>query len=184
MVIPTPQLEPIPMRTLLILLVALLSTSCISGRKNAINLYGGKRSYNGDFDQVADPYVFGVEGMLGITSHGLSVEGGYAYAEESDSGAKLTTNEVYGGLRKTWSLGGLIQPYVGGGVNYMHGDGNDSTILSSSGDGIGAYLRAGLGFQIAIFQTGVDVRGALSGAEIEDENLSFVQGTIFIGLSL
>lgn len=174
------------MRALLALLLITFTSSCVVGGKHAINVYGGKRSYDGDIENLDSPPVFGLEGMVGITSDGLSVEGGYAYAEDSDAGAKLATNELYIGARKTFNSSGLVQPYIGLGVDWLNGDGenDDPMVPDISDDGIGAYARAGVGFQIAIFQAGLDLRGVLSSVEIGDERLSFVQGAVFIGVSL
>lgn len=172
------------MRALLALLLLAFTSSCVVGGKHAINLHGGKRTYDGDIENVDNPPVFGIEGMVGFTSDGLSVEGGYAYADESDAGMELTTNELYIGARKTWNSSGLVQPYIGIGADWLTADGDDPMVPDISGDGIGAYARAGVGFEIALFQAGFDVRGALSSAEVADESLSFVQGTIFVGVSL
>jgi hypothetical protein len=171
------------MRLFAAVLLALACSSCVLGGKHAVNLLGGYRTHSGDFDGAEDTPTLGVEGMIGLTTDGVSLEGGYSYAERDSSGAELEVQELYLGLRKTWGTSGLIQPYIGMGANWMDASAQDPFDIDFSGDGLGAYARVGIGFQFAIFQTGVDLRGSWSSASAGGEDLSYLQGALFIGLS-
>lgn len=177
----------IRMRALLALLLICLASSCVIGGKNAVNVYGGERTSSGNFFEAEDAPVFGVEGLLGITTDGLGVEGGYAWSGESSTASdgvhELETNELYVGMRHTWSPERVVQPYVAVGLDWLDGEAKYPTGDDDSGNGLGVYGRAGVGFQVGIFQAGFDLRGAVTMAEIQCQDLNFVQGAVFVGLS-
>lgn len=174
-------------RALLALSLASIHAACVTGGKDAVNLYGGFRSQSGDVTEAEVIPTGAIEGMVGVTGDGISIEGGYAFADDketTDAGeSRIEVDEFYAGVRKTFGTDTTLQPYFAGGVNWMDLDPSGPDGSGSSDDGTGVYVRGGIGFQLGLFQFGFDLRGSLSYAQVEDENASFVQGALFLGLS-
>lgn len=161
--------------------------SCVAGAKNAVNATGAYRAVSGNLEGASVSPAVGLEGLYGLTDDGIGLEGGFIYSEdrrfEGESEQVLNSNELFAGARKTWNTTGTAQPFVAAGANWMSGDVTDALDVNFSGTGLGVYVRGGVGFQFGLFQTGFDVRGALSSAKVEDESLSYAQAGIFLGVS-
>jgi hypothetical protein len=182
-------------KTLSLLLLIVLASGCAtySKPKSAINAFYGVRSLeNDDFDDIDDATVWGGELLLGITSQGLGIEGGYANAEQdggplfSGSSGNVETDEFYVGLRNTWNTDSVFQPYIGAGAAWLDANAESSGGFDDDDDSAAAYARAGLGWQFTNFQIGVDGR-VLLGTDFEfdsnDTDLDYLQILAFIGWS-
>ena len=102
---------------------------------------------------------------------------------------ELTTIEGYVGARKTFREEHALRPYIGGGLNFTDAEVNlDDNNQDISEDDFteGAYLRAGVGYHIGIFDFGVDYRYTTFGEfDFDDETFDSDSGIIslFAGLS-
>lgn len=166
----------------LALLLSLTSCATYSSRKHAVNAMVGTRSYDDVPSDVEGPVVYGLEGLLGLSTSGLGLEGGLNFGEDdgTDGGddIELEAAEYFFGLRNTWNTDGLLQPYIGGGLTYLDTD-LDIDGASDSDEFWGGYLRAGVGVMLGIFQGGIDLRATA----MDESDVSFYQASLFLGLT-
>ncbi len=131
-----------------------------AGAASACWLYVGRRYMNSSAFKdagVDEPDVYGIDGVLGLTGFGLSLEGGYLYAEDAETNNSSQFDEYFLGLRQTFLAGGLIQPYIGAGVSQIEADLGVGAGTFSDNSTAG-YAHLGVAFQILLFQLGLDYR--------------------------
>src|SRR5262245_20190770 len=78
------------------------SSSACLGDGHSINAYAGKRSFDAsELNDVDEPTVYGVDGVLKLDFPWLGVEGGWFHSDESSSALDLTVDDYFVGLRVT-----------------------------------------------------------------------------------
>ena len=177
------------MRLTTIACLLLATTSCSAfGGNSALNIHGGLRNLSSDVATVEDAPVYGIEGTVGIGNH-WGVEGSVFLSEEDgdDLGGGLVpsveSSEFALGVRRTFLPKSPVKLYVGGGVNWMDAEISGLGVNNESDDGVGGYAHIGAVFAILMFNVGLDLRGAVTGAELAGEDLNYVQGTVFLGFT-
>jgi len=173
-----------------VLVLAFASSACI-GAGHSINAYAGERFLDAsDWDEVDNPTVYGLDGVLKVNLPWLGVEGGWFHSEEdgSDIGpitdADLGIDEYFVGLRVTpWKI--LIEPYASAGVTYVD-SGLDAGPTSEDDQVFAYYLRLGAAFSLGIVRLGLDGR-ALIGTDVDfgtlgESDVDGYQLTAFVGL--
>jgi hypothetical protein len=172
---------------LLCTVLPFLGASCsVFGGGTAVRLHGGWRDLSSDTATISNTNIYGLDASVGVLS-GWGVEGAFFYGQEDgdDLGGfrpELEQSELSVGIRKTFLDNLPVSLYVGGGVAYTDADLSGLPAPDISDDGVGGYLHAGVVASVLGFQAGIDVRGLVTDVEIGDDDLSYVQGTIFIGI--
>jgi hypothetical protein len=173
----------------LVLALAFASSACL-GEGHSINAYAGKRTLEAsDWNDVDNPTVYGIDGVLKVNLPWLGVEGGWFHTEENGStvgsltSADLAVDEYFVGLRVTpWKI--LIEPYGSVGVSWVDSK-LDATGTSDSDQVLAYYVRVGAAFTIGLFRVGLDGR-ALLGSDVNLDTISSdVDGyylTAFVGV--
>lgn len=176
------------MRLIAIASLLLATTSCsVFGGNSSLNLHGGIRDLSNEIATVKDQSVYGIEGTVGLGNN-WGVEGSVFIAEENGDNLggmipKLETNEFALGARRTFLPKSPVKLYVGGGVNWMDAELKGLGASNESDDGVGGYAHIGATFAILMFNLGLDLRGAVSGAKLDGEDLNYLQATIFLGFT-
>jgi hypothetical protein len=169
------------------LLLPTLASCSVFGGNSALNAHGGLRDLSSDIDTVEDQAVFGLEGTLGLSEH-WGVEGSVWIASEEGRATggltpELETEEYALGLRRTFLPDSPVKLYAGAGANWIDAELSGLGAGSESDDGIGAYAHVGVTAAILMFNAGLDLRGALTGAELAGEDLNYLQATVFVGFT-
>ncbi len=168
-------------------------TGCL-GDGNSVNGYVGARSLdNDDWEDVDEPTVVGIDGVMALSGEWLGLEGGWLRSEDdtSSSGSfsdlELTLDEFFLGLRFTpWHF--LIEPYGSAGVTYL-----DSSVDATSGgmsandgdESVAGYARLGAALRLGLFRFGLDGR-AVAGSDLDlngDTDVDYYQLALFAGVS-
>lgn len=176
------------MRLITIACLLLATTSCSAfGGNTSINLHGGVRDLSKDVATIEDQPVYGLEATLGLGEN-WGVEGSVFVGEEDgdDLGGgvpELKTSEYALGLRRTFLPNSPVKLYLGGGVNWMDAELKGLGVNNNSDDGVGGYAHIGATLAVWLFNVGLDVRGAATGAKLAGEDLNYIQATIFLGLT-
>lgn len=167
----------------LVLTLAVASSACL-GSGHSVNAYGGTRFLDSsDWDDVDNPIVYGLDGVLKVNLPWLGVEGGWFHSEEDDGTVgELTVDEYFVGLRVTpWKI--LIEPYGSVGVTYV--DSGLDAATSDDDQVLAYYARVGAAFTLGIVRLGLDGR-ALFGSDVNldtfESDVDGYQLTAFIGL--
>jgi opacity protein-like surface antigen len=162
---------------------------------NVTMLVGQRFLDEDDWGPLDEPTVFGVE----FDSYGphdpVGFEVGFSYAEDSGSVSVFDVDsetwELYGGVRKTFSLAeDRLHPYLAAGASWSNADldiGASGGSVSLDDDAFGFYMRAGVYYTFGEgFNLGLDYRKLL-GADYKDEGQSadgdFDQFSVGIGYS-
>ncbi len=168
----------------LVLALAFASSACI-GAGHSVNAYGGTRFLDADnWDDVDNPIVYGLDGVLKVDLPWLGVEGGWFHSEDDASGTgELTVDDYFVGLRVTpWKI--LIQPYGSVGATWVD-SGLDTAAADDDDQVLAYYLRVGAAFTIGIIRLGLDGR-ALVGSDVDlnaiESDVDGYQLTAFVGL--
>jgi hypothetical protein len=154
--------------TALVLALALTSTACV-GAGHSVNAYGGSRFLESDdWDDLDNPIVYGLDGVLKINLPWLNVEGGWFHSEEDDGTVgELAVDEYFVGLRVTpWKI--LFEPYGSIGVTWVDGELDAAT--DDSDEVLAYYLRLGAAFTISFVRLGLDGR-AVFGSDVDLDTL-------------
>lgn len=176
------------MRLTTIACLLLATTSCSAfGGNSALNIHGGVRNLSNDVATVEDQPVYGIEGTLGFGDN-WGVEGSVFIGEEDGDNLgglipKLETSEYALGVRRTFLPNSPVKLYVGGGVNWMDAELKGLGVNNDSDEGVGGYAHIGAAVAILMFNVGLDVRGAVTGAEVGGEDLNYIQATVFLGFT-
>jgi hypothetical protein len=173
------------MLSVVVLASALASSACL-GSGHSVNAYGGKRTLEAsDWDDVDNPTVYGLDGVLKINLPWLNVEGGWMRTEEDDDTVgDLALDEYFVGLRVTpWKI--LLEPYGSIGVSYVDSE-LDAAATDESDEVVAYYARVGAAFTIGgLIRMGLDAR-ALLGSDVDLDTIdSDVDGyylTAFVGV--
>jgi hypothetical protein len=167
----------------IVLLLALGTSACL-GAGHSVNAYGGKRFLDADdWDDIDNPTVYGLDGVLKVDLPWLGVEGGWFHSEDDASTVgELAIDEYFAGLRVTpWDI--LISPYGSAGVSYVDSDLDAAT--DDDDQVLAYYARVGAAITLGIFRFGLDGR-ALFGSDVDLDTIeSDVDGymlTAFVGL--
>lgn len=173
----------------LVLALALASSACV-GAGHSINAYGGTRFLEADdWDDLDNPLVYGLDGVLKVNLLWLNVEGGWFHTdnEEGDVGAvtdaELGVDEYFVGLRVTpWKI--LLEPYGSIGVTWVDSE-LDAGATDDSDEVLAYYLRLGAAFTISFVRIGLDGR-AVFGSDVDldtiETDVDGYQLTAFVGL--
>lgn len=176
----------IPRSPFLLAVLAFAGTACI-GSGHSISAYGGTRFLDAnELDDVDNPLVYGLDGVLKFDLPWLGLEGGWLHAEDDDDTlGELVLDEYFLGLRVTpWKI--LVQPYGAVGVTYVD-SGLDAPAPASDGDDeeLAYYGRVGAAIPLGWLRFGLDWR-FLAGTDVDLDTVeSDVDGhqlTAFIGL--
>jgi hypothetical protein len=110
---------------------------------------------------VDRPFVAGAEWDSHDTETGHGYELGYQWSDEDgNSGGQsvdFTFQELYAGYRYTMNADDTLQPYLGGGVTFLHGN-VDAGPQSGDDDAWGAYFRLGIAMAFDRLRFGLDYR--------------------------
>ena len=166
------------------IVLALASTACV-GAGHSINAYGGSRFLEADdWDDVDNPLVYGLDGVLKVNLPWLNVEGGWFHSDEDDGTVgEIEVDEFFAGLRVTpWKI--LLEPYGSIGVTWV--DSSLDAGAADDGDEVLAYyLRLGAAFTISFFRIGLDGRGVF-GSDVDlnalETDVDGYQLTAFVGV--
>ena len=169
----------------LVLVLAFASSACL-GAGHSVNAYGGTRFLDAsEWDDIDNPIVYGIDGVLKVDLPWLGVEGGWFHSEEDDDTVgDLTVDDYFVGLRVTpWKI--LIEPYASAGVTYVD-SGLDAGPTSEDDQVFAYYLRLGAAFSLGIVRLGLDGR-ALIGTDVDfgtlgESDVDGYQLTAFVGL--
>ena len=170
--------------SVLVLATAFGSTACL-GNGHSVNAYYGKSFLDADdWDDLDNPTVYGLDGVLKVDLPWLGVEGGWFRTEEDDDVVgDLTIDEYFAGLRLTpWKI--FVEPYLSAGISYVYPE------LEMAGDYDdevwGYYGRLGFALTFAIVRFGVEGR-ALFGSDVDlgtlETDVDTYQLLGFVGLS-
>jgi hypothetical protein len=167
-----------------VLALAFASSACL-GNGHSVNAYGGTRFLDSDdWDDLDNPIVYGLDGVLKVDLPWLGVEGGWFHSEEDDSGVgELTVDDYFVGLRVTpWKI--LFEPYGSAGVTWVD-SGLDAGAADDDDQVLAYYLRVGAAFSIGIVRLGLDGR-ALFGSDVDldtiESDVDGYQLAAFVGV--
>jgi len=169
--------------SVLVLTLALASSACL-GAGHSVNAYGGKRFLDAnDWDDVDNPTVYGIDGVLKVNLPWIGVEGGWFHSEDDASTVgELTVDDYFVGLRVTpWKI--LIEPYGSVGVTYV--DTGLDAATTDDDQVLAYYARLGAALSFGLVRFGLDGR-ALVGTDVDlnaiESDVDGYQLTAFVGV--
>jgi hypothetical protein len=161
-------------------------------RENHISLYAGQRNLDeDDWSPVDEQLTIGVEFSQEQPENMIGWEVGFMGSNDKDhiSGTEVevSTGEVYGGIRKTFGTG-VVRPYVGGGLAFIHLDADVTGIGDDDDSSAAGYVHGGVAFALSeSFFLGLDLR-VLFGSDLEiagfDTDADYGQLALVLGVAL
>lgn len=155
---------------------------------------GRARLDEGELSEVDSPTTFGIEVDAYADEEVVGFEGGFLYGDDDSSGevsgtpfrVETTFLELFGGVRKTFTVGPRWRPYVAGGVSWIHLDAQLDTLpggTNTAGNTLGAYGRVGAYYRLDnSMRVGLDYR-MLVGSDADGRDTDYSQFALTVGFS-
>lgn len=147
-----------------------------------------------ELSKVDSPTTFGIEVDGYADEEVVGFEGGFLYGDDDSSGTvsgtpfrvETTFLELFGGVRKTFTVGPRWRPYVAGGLSWIHLDAQLDTLpggTNTVGNTLGFYGRFGVYYRLEhSMRVGLDYR-RLVGSDADGRDTDYGQFALTFGFS-